>query len=597
MVQNAIFILCALIRMSIMNAPLFAQLAMAQDVNERQRPVAIVPHGVNKVLVGNRDTGRIAIVDIRGVANSVSFTEPIARQISDMVRLDDDTFLVADPVVNELITVGLKHGRATVRDRHAVDATPVRIAVSPSRKTVAVACLWARRVRLFSVDRSGIDGGIRITARHLADLGFSPRELLFLSDAELIVGDAFGSRLVVIDPREASAVLSTATIPGHNIRGLAIEPDTGRLMVTHQLLNEFLPTARDHVFWGNVMTNLMRFIVVNGLRDNGTAEGRIHGAIYPLGQEKNGAGDPARVLATKSGHVVSLLSGVGQIGVRAPNSRDFQRVDVGKTPVAICEIHSTPHLVAIANKFGDSVSIVDLQQTKLLRTIPLNGNVETSVVDQGEELFYDASISLDGWFSCHSCHTDGHSCDLLNDNLGDDSFGSPKRILSLLGAEHTSPWAWNGSQHRLADQVRKSMKLTMHGNEQRSIHEHEVAALTAYVQSLSFPPGVDAARQPVEDFVTHRAHRGKEIFAKLNCAECHAGMGLTSTDVRSVGLADEPGLELNPPSLRGISQRQAWLHDGRARSLRDVFEGAGHQGLDELPREDLDLLIHYLRSL
>ena len=580
-----------------MNAPLFAQLAMAQDVNERQRPVAIVPHGVHKVLVGNRDTGRIAVVDIRGVANPVSFTEPIARQISDVVRLDDDTLLVADSAVNELITVELTDDRAMVRDRQPIDATPVRIAVSPDRKTVAVACLWARRVRLFSVDRSGIDGDICISARQVADLSFSPREMLFLSNAELIVGDAFGSRLAMLDPRASSAVLSNATIPGHNIRGLAIEPDTGRLMVAHQLLNEFLPTARDHVFWGNVMANLMRFIVVTDLRDNGTAEGRIHGAIYPLGQEKDGAGDPARVLATKSGYVVSLLSGVGQIGIRAPNSRDFKRMDVGKTPVAICEIQAAERLVAIANKFGDSVSVVDLQQTKLLRTIPLNGSVETDVVDQGEELFYDASISLDGWFSCHSCHTDGHSCDLLNDNLGDDSFGSPKRILSLLGAEQTSPWAWNGSQHRLADQVRKSMELTMHGKEQRSIHEREVAALTAYIQSLSFPPGVDTARQPIEELVTRRAERGKEIFAKLNCADCHAGTGLTSTDVRSVGLADEPGLELNPPSLRGISQRQAWLHDGRARSLRDVFEGAGHQGLNELPREDLDLLIHYLRSL
>ena len=35
--------------------------------------------------------------------------------------------------------------------------------------------------------------------------------------------------------------------------------------------------------------------------------------------------------------------------------------------------------------------------------------------------------------SCHSCHTDGHTSGRLADTLGDDTFGTPKRVLSLLG--------------------------------------------------------------------------------------------------------------------------------------------------------------------
>ena len=46
--------------------------------------------------------------------------------------------------------------------------------------------------------------------------------------------------------------------------------------------------------------------------------------------------------------------------------------------------------------------------------------------------------------SCHSCHPDGHTNGLLNDNLGDGNFGAPKRVLSLLGVGQTGPWAWNG---------------------------------------------------------------------------------------------------------------------------------------------------------
>ena len=55
-----------------------------------------------------------------------------------------------------------------------------------------------------------------------------------------------------------------------------------------------------------------------------------------------------------------------------------------------------------------------------------------------------AKLAHDGWFSCHSCHTDGHTNSRLNDSLGDGSFGAPKRVLSLLGVNDTAPWAWNG---------------------------------------------------------------------------------------------------------------------------------------------------------
>src|SRR2546429_167098 len=79
------------------------------------------------------------------------------------------------------------------------------------------------------------------------------------------------------------------------------------------------------------------------------------------------------------------------------------------------------------------------------RRIPLGPQPELSLAERGELLFYDARLSHDGWFSCHSCHTDGHSNGLLNDNLGDGSFGAPKRVLSLLGVRDTGPWAWNGT--------------------------------------------------------------------------------------------------------------------------------------------------------
>ena len=40
----------------------------------------------------------------------------------------------------------------------------------------------------------------------------------------------------------------------------------------------------------------------------------------------------------------------------------------------------------------------------------------------------------DDWYSCHSCHTDGHTTGEIGGNtLGDGHYGAPKRIMTLLG--------------------------------------------------------------------------------------------------------------------------------------------------------------------
>src|SRR5262245_17127001 len=84
-----------------------------------------------------------------------------------------------------------------------------------------------------------------------------------------------------------------------------------------------------------------------------------------------------------------------------------------------------------------------------------------SLAQRGELLFYDARLSHDGWMSCHSCHTDGHSNDQMNDNFSDRSFGSPKRVLSLLGVKDTLPLAWSGQVKTLEEQIQNSVTSTM----------------------------------------------------------------------------------------------------------------------------------------
>src|SRR5207302_3757394 len=134
----------------------------------------------------------------------------------------------------------------------------------------------------------------------------------------------------------------------------------------------------------------------------------------------------------------------------------------------------------VANHFSDSVSIVELGDGKLVKEIPLGPTPELQSAERGERLFFDARLAHDGWLSCHSCHSDGHSNGLLNDNLGDGSFGAPKRVLSLLGSGDTGPWAWNGGIGSLKEQIAKSIRTTMHG---RKPPDEQVRALAAYLRT------------------------------------------------------------------------------------------------------------------
>jgi cytochrome c peroxidase len=225
-------------------------------------------------------------------------------------------------------------------------------------------------------------------------------------------------------------------------------------------------------------------------------------------------------------------------------------------------------------------------------TIPLGPRPELAAAQRGERLFYSAKLSHDRWMSCHSCHTDGHTNNLLADTLGDGSYGAPKRVPSLLGVAATGPWTWTGSIARLEDQLVKSIATTMHGTK---LKDSQISDLKAYLETLSPPPpGVTPAGKADSAAVS----AGFAIFQERKCGSCHAPPEYTSLERYDVGLRDDVGnREFNPPSLRWLHNRDAFLHDGRSRSLEEVFRKDKHpRGLVLSPKEVAEL-VAFLKSL
>jgi cytochrome c peroxidase len=338
------------------------------------------------------------------------------------------------------------------------------------------------------------------------------------------------------------------------------------------------------------LVNVIRTVKISSLHAVQPSTSPAGDLVY-LGHPDRAAGDPAGLIVSDDGRQILAFAGVSEIAISDREADYFQRVAVGRRPTALM-LGTKGRNIYVANMMDDSVSIVPIDASSDVRSIQLGPPRELSLVEQGEQLFYDATLSSDGWLSCHSCHTDGHTNGRLNDNFGDGSAGAPKRVLSLLGVGATGPWSWSGKVVSLEEQVRKSIRTTMRGEEPTHA---QVAALAAYLRTLSPPPSLLSARQQQPG---ETVSRGARVFRQQGCVDCHQPNRFTSPEIYDVGLQDRLGnRRFNPPSLLGVSQRSALFHDGRAASVQDVLLGHRHGIAQDVSQTEIEELIDYLNSL
>jgi hypothetical protein len=164
----------------------------------------------------------------------------------------------------------------------------------------------------------------------------------------------------------------------------------------------------------------------------------------------------------------------------------------------------------------------------------------------------------------------------------------------LLGVSDSGPWAWTGSKNSLDEQIKTSLIISM--QTQIPTDELPIERLSAYLKTLAPTPSLHLARKemPSHEILAE----AKTVFESVGCQNCHVGSALTSRDTYDVGIHDEQGETLfNPPSLRGVSQRAPYFHDGRAETLAEVLKTSHHNPempLSETQIEQLQLLLKSL---
>ena len=474
-------------------------------------------------------------------------------------------------------------------DRVRVASDPVRVIVAGGGETAVVASTWSRRLTFVSLwPQAPEDTAPSLSVVGEIVLPFSPRELAAVAGGSRVVAaDAFGGRLAVIEPVRRE-IASTVSVPAHNIRGMAVSPDGRTLRLTHQVLNRLAQTSFDDVHWGQLIRNHVRELRVDALlaadSDASVLDG---GRLFDLGDVGYAAGDPGAIAPDGRGGLIVAIEGVDEVAIAAAVDQGPRRVVVGRRRLNVA-VGPDGQFAYVADSLDDTISVVAIATGQRPATIALGPRPDLSAIDRGERLFSAARLSHDGWMSCQSCHTDGHSNGLASDTLGDGSYGAPKRVPTLLGVAATGPWTWTGSKDRLEEQVRQSITTTMHGTKADAA---QVADLTAYVGSLVPPSGP-------RDVDGSAVARGREVFRRKSVP---AATSRPSTP--------RPG-----PSTSGWSTRSATARSTRRRcgpsavattssttaahrSLRDVFAAEHHpRGLELSPRE-IDDLVAFLGTL
>jgi len=280
------------------------------------------------------------------------------------------------------------------------------------------------------------------------------------------------------------------------------------------------------------------------------------------------------------------------------NPQKFRRIPLGGRPMNLRMSRDNRH-VYVANALNNSIQVVDIIDSKVVRTIAVGGPPEASAARRGEAIFYDARRSLDQWYSCHSCHFEGHVNAVTMDTRNDGRFGNFKTVLTLRESDKTGPWFWHGTMQDFKGGLRQSMIDTMLGKVPSAA---DVADLAEFIKTLKHPRNPN---RPADGSLTPAAKRGEVVFRseKASCIDCHKGEQFADSRVREVASGESGDVHkgFSPPSLRNTFDRTKWMHDGRAATLRELLVGPHSpekvSGNGKLTEAELNDLLAYLNEI
>lgn len=329
----------------------------------------------------------------------------------------------------------------------------------------------------------------------------------------------------------------------------------------------------------------------------------------------------------------SVYGGTNDMNISTVLDDDYREIEAigrlhptGKHPRAV-RVHPTNGEVYVYNTLDFAVAVHTHDLRRTLATIPVCTPPHTAEWRRGKELFQSAKAPMGTarWIACASCHPDG-----LTDGRTWQNPEGLRRTPSLFGLAHTFPLHWSGDRDETQDFEYTVRGKLMQGRgltdrvplKPRSSPtefaelDQTTGGLSADLDALavycnSFPVRL-SPHNPAPGKLSPEASRGKELFfGKAQCATCHSGPFYTDStltkpfkrhDVGTGGGPDEKiGALFDTPSLIGVYHQPTFLHDGRAKTLRELFTvhnaGDKHGKTSNLTPAELDELEAFVKAL
>ncbi len=592
------------------------------------------------VYVVNPDHGSIGILDADAltlIAEVPTLARPTSLALAPNGRVwvaheDDYAIGVVDPDRRAMV--------ATIALPYA--SQPAGLAFSP-RGDAAYVALRATG-KLVRIDPSTR----KITA--LLDVGPAAQALAISADGSRILSTRFFSpaaRGEVFDVSAADLVLdrtialeadtgpdtdtSGRGIPNY-LRAVAISPDGRSAWVAAKKDN----TARGRVLDGLALTpeNTVRSILarIDLAQHAERREQRIDldnrnlpadVCFSPLGDYvfvTAQGNDLVLVLDAYSGSSVGAIDGTGKAPggvVLSPDGKLFVQAFLSRA----VDVFDVREILASRDLAGP---------TRLAEVPSVQDERLASEVLLGKQIFYnsrDDRMSRQGYLSCASCHLDGMDDQRVWDFTDrGEGLRNTTQLLGRRGAgqgrlhwtanfdeiqdfEHDIRNAFGGRGFLSDEDFRRGTRDQPLGESKAGL-SRELDALAAYVGSLEHVH--PSPHRDPDGSLTAVALAGRAHFERLGCGSCHAGPDFSDSasgalhDVGTLtpasgGRLGTPLTGLDTPTLLGLWESPPYLHDGSARTVREVFtlrnpEGR-HGATHTLSEVELDELVAYLMQL
>lgn len=553
------------------------------------------------LLTANQTADSVSLV--RLATGEVVAEVPCGRRPAALTLTPDGRrVLVTATHSGELTVLGLADGKLTRVASVRLGFEPHGVAVAPDGKQAFVALTTAHEVAVVDLEKLEVLDRIAV-ARWPRYLALSP------DGKRLAVGCNGDGGIAVVDAI-ARKQLFLEDFSGLNLGQMQVSAD-GKHVYFPWMVYRHNPITANNIRLGWVLASRIARVRLDeharreaiSLDPQGQAIADPHGlALSPDEQWLvcAASGTHELLVYRLPGLPFQDYGGPGDhINPTLLKDRDrFDRIPLGGRPMSV-RFSRDGKQVFVANYLLNAVQVVEVASKKVVRTIALGSAREPTLARKGEAIFYDGQRSLDQWYSCHSCHYEGHTNAVAMDTRNDGRFGNFKTVLSLRNVTRTGPWFWHGWEKDLSSALRKSMTDSMLGKEPTA---DDLKALHAFLETLTPPPNPNLTPEGQR---TEASRRGERVFQgeKAGCVRCHSGPHFTDGKVHEVGLGDRGDVYkgYNPPSLQGVYDRVRYLHDGRARTLEEVLKGphnpAKVTGRGELSEEEVKDLLAYLRSL